>query len=47
MRHESQLPRLAITDCSLDRQSFVPLYQQDQAISYWIGLNMATLPPVI
>lgn len=28
MRHESQPPRLAITDCSLDRQSFVPLYQQ-------------------
>lgn len=27
MRHESHPPRLAITDCSLDRQSYLPLYR--------------------
>jgi DNA-binding GntR family transcriptional regulator len=28
VHHENQLPKLAITDCRLNRQSFVPLYQQ-------------------
>jgi GntR family transcriptional regulator len=28
VQRENQPPRLAIKDCSLDRQSFVPLYQQ-------------------
>ena len=28
VHHENQPPRLAITDCRLDRQSFVPLYRQ-------------------
>jgi len=26
--HANQPPRMAITDCRLNRQSFVPLYQQ-------------------
>jgi DNA-binding GntR family transcriptional regulator len=28
VHHERQPPRLAIMDCRLDRQSFVPLYRQ-------------------
>lgn len=28
MHHANQPPRLAIIDCRLNRQSFVPLYQQ-------------------
>jgi DNA-binding GntR family transcriptional regulator len=27
-RHANRPPRMAITDCRLNRQSFVPLYQQ-------------------
>jgi len=28
VHHENQPSRLAITDCRLDRQSFIPLYRQ-------------------